>query len=193
MPAYLLQPEINALLDVTKKDIHHFLINTLWHTGGRISEVLSLTPAHFYFEGSHPQITLPTLKQKPGRPKQSKKDAIKQRLIPVFDADYIDEALRYFSSHKQGKNTLLFDTTRSSADRWIKASADQLAKKDQALTIPASCHTLRHSFAINCILHGVSVPVLQKWLGHKDRRSTEVYTKVLNQETAHIMTNVAFK
>jgi len=188
LPAYLLQPEINEILDVTKNDIHHFLINTLWHTGGRISEVLSLTPKHFYFDGAHPEIVLPTLKQR-GRPKANKP---KQRILPVFDGDYIDEALRYFSTHK-GKNKLLFDINRSTADRWLKAAVRRLIVNEKPLSIPVSCHTLRHSFAVNCILHCVDTAVLQAWLGHRDRAATEIYTKVLNQETSHLMTRVSFK
>ncbi len=189
LPPYLLKPEITDLLDATKNDIHHFLINTLWHTGGRISEVLSLTPAHFYFDGKHPEIILPTLKQKRGRPKAG---AIKQRLLPVYDSDYIEEALRYLATHRRGKHEPLFDISRATADRWLKAAADTLKAQGEPLSIEVSCHVLRHSFAVNCVLHCVDVPVLQQWLGHKDRRSTEIYTKVLNAETAHMMTRVTF-
>jgi len=129
------------------------------------------------------------LKQKRGRPKSG---VVKQRLLPVFDGDYIDEALRFFATHSCQKNAPVFAVSRATADRWIKQAAARLAEQGATLSLAPSCHTLRHSFAVNCVLHCVDVPVLQQWLGHKDRRNTEIYTKILNQETAHLMTKVSF-
>ena len=40
-------------------------------------------------------------------------------------------------------------------------------------------HSLRHSFAIACVLQGVPVPVLNQWLGHAGLESTLIYSKVL--------------
>ncbi len=159
----------------TEREKYALLFEFLLRTGGRVSEVLALTPANIDLAAG--QVNMKNLKQK-----NKKKDKKSVPLHPELRKEYE----RYMMRHsRENRNGLIFPMTRSAVDQFFKRMNKELEQKGFPITrdgrgkkkYTIHAHKFRHTFAVNAMLSGMPLNVLQNLLGHSNVWTTSVYTK----------------
>jgi len=88
--------------------------------------------------------------------------------------------LKIYGIRKEG---LVFISHRGG--KYNKRTIQQIVKiasKKADIKKKVSPHTLRHSFATHLLESGVDIRYIQQLLGHKDLKTTQIYTHVANKD-----------
>jgi len=149
------------------------LIELLYATGMRVSELLSLRPADVNLEASYLTCT-------------GKGD--KQRIVPIGDeaADWVEKYVRQSRPALLGKrrSARLFVNARGGGPGLTRVGFWKILKGyalQAGLNRDLSPHMLRHSFATHLLERGADLRTIQMMLGHADLSTTQIYTHVLEQ------------
>ncbi len=126
MPVYLLKPEILRLLDAEKHPTFRLILDLMWTTGARVSEVLALKPTSFVDDGYDFGVILKTLKQRPGRPTKKALQRSPKRYIPITDHALEDRIQSYLYAGHFKKTERIFPMCRQTVNRHIYALVERV-------------------------------------------------------------------
>jgi integrase/recombinase XerD len=151
-------------------DVRAFCLMLNW-SGGRISEVLALTPAAIDIESG--VANLHTLKRR-------KRGIVRQVPLPGELLCALDLAFRL--RRRQADPDLACDRLW----RWSRTTAWRRVKDIMAAAeitgTPAMPKGLRHGFGVNAFQSGVPPHLVQRWLGHASLRTTSIYGDVIGPD-----------
>jgi integron integrase len=206
LPTVLTKQEVQTVINQLSGE-HRLLVQLLYGTGLRLSEVLSLRVKDVDF--SYQQIVVRDTKGQ-----KSRVTMLPTTLTPFLQA----HIKRVHCLHERdleqgyGKVYLPFALERkypSAATEWIwqyifpsiglskdprsgivrrhhlyesgLQKAIKQAARQAKIDKKVGCHTFRHSFATHLLQNGYDIRTVQELLGHKDVKTTMIYTHVMNR------------
>ncbi len=188
LPRYLSIEEIDQLLaqpDVaTPRGLRdRALIELLYATGMRVSELIGLRPADVNLEASYLTCT-------------GKGD--KQRIVPIGEEATI-WVKRYLSDARgtllgKRRSTRLFVNARGGGHGLTRVGFWKVLKgyaRQTGLKVTISPHVLRHSFATHLLERGADLRAIQMMLGHADLSTTQIYTHVLERRMRSVYRSIS--
>ncbi len=175
LPQILTGREVELLLEQPKStDMKGLrdkaMLETLYATGMRVSEMISLSISDVSLSGSFIKC----------------EGNGKFRIIPIYPAAvkaltvYLDEVRPKMVSDPQEEALFV----NMSGERMTRQGFWKIIKHYQEtaqISKDITPHTLRHSFAAHLLENGADLHSLQEMLGHSDISSTQIYTQVVKQ------------
>ncbi len=165
LPEVLSEEDVTKILRTINNLKHRAIIYLIYSTGMRLSEVINLKLTDI--DSKRHTVTI-----KEGKGNKDRISLLSEKVLELL-RDYYKEyrpSIWMFEGQKGGKYS-----SKSVQKIFQTALLNSGVKKH------ASVHTLRHSFATHLLEHGTDLRYIQELLGHKNSKTTEIYTHVTNK------------
>jgi len=169
LPVVLTKEEVQKLLSALKNPKHVLLLELLYSSGMRVSEVVNLKVKDFELDAGIGWI-------RSGKGAKDRFFIIPEKLKPK---------LSEFFKDKKPEDYVFNGANEKYSVRTVQAIVSKAAKLAN-INKKISPHTLRHSFATHLLEAGVDIRKIQELLGHADLSTTQIYTKVSAKELKKI-------
>ena len=183
LPTVLSLSEIERLLDCI--DLSHAqghrnraIIETLYGSGLRVSELVDLKISDLYFDENMMLIN-------------GKGD--KQRLVPLgafakkFIQLYIDDVRILNKISNEDRDTLFLNRNGKKLTRAMIFTIVRQLGQVIGIEKKISPHTFRHSFATHLLENGADLRTIQTLMGHESITTTEVYMHLDTQHLSQVL------
>ncbi len=172
LPEFLTKEETINFIESIANPKHRLMIELMYGTGMRVSELVNLKVKDFNFENNY------------GWVRQGKGGKDRLFIIPLKLKEYIQKLI---AAQKLSHENWLFSGQNKnhysvSSIQMIVKNAKKMAKIEKKI----HPHTLRHSFATHIILNGYTALELQPLLGHNNINTTLKYVHMASPNLLNI-------
>jgi integrase/recombinase XerD len=194
LPKVMSVAQVTKLLDLAEQESHqpgpqqftrirmHLLIELLYATGMRVSELVSLPATTLIQEGRFMVIR--------GKGNKERMVLLSRSAINAM-ARYAAARAQYFDGRKaEDISPWLFASNGKDGhlSRQVFArDLKDLAARAGIATSSISPHVLRHAFASHLLQNGADLRAVQELLGHSDISTTQIYTHVLEERLQELV------
>jgi integrase/recombinase XerC len=173
LPSFLTKEEMEKLLNAPDLSTplgqrNRALLELLYASGLRVSELVSLTPEQINLESNEIRVLGKGSKERMVLMGEPAAEAIKS---------YIGEGRLKLTGKKKSQALFLDRYGQSLTARSVQRLLEQYAKK-AGIGKRVHPHMLRHTFATHMLDGGADLRVVQELLGHARLTSTQIYTHV---------------
>ena len=181
LPSYVTREQARAIINAAATTTHRLLLEALWQSGGRVTEVLRLRPCDL--DPGAPVLRLVNLKQRPRRGGHPARKAVivSPDLVAALRAlandAHVPAAGYFFGSRKSQSRPMSYGHCWRLIRRYSIAAGVFVAGPGGGLR-PANGRAFRHGAAVNQVRQGVPLSEVQQQLGHARIDTTTIYTKL---------------
>lgn len=157
IPKALSREEYKKFINAADNKKYKLIIELLYKTGVRISELLNLKVKDIDLDTGKIIVC--------GKGK-------KERVVYI-DKDMIEKIKHY----KKGRSGRLFPMTQHAVQAYFRRK-----RKEAGLDEKVTPHALRHTYATRLLELGMDIRLIKELLGHSDISTTQIYTKVSEKQ-----------
>lgn len=170
LPNVISQKEAKTLINLPTNIKHKAMLFLLYTSGLRISELLDLKIDHIKSDRG-----LILISQ--GKGNKDRYTILSDKTLKILR--------EYYRKYKPSEYLFEGQNGNKYSETSVRKVVDRAALRS-GISQKVNPHTLRHSFATHLLEQGTDLRIIQRLLGHKNSKTTEIYTHVSNAHLSQV-------